>query len=57
MKWLMEDPGTDAEFWRPNIRSMPKFRAKYEQLRAVMNRRSTSEAKRDHDVNSLWGRD
>jgi len=35
--WLFNADG-DAEFWRANVRSVPKFREKYETLRAQAKR-------------------
>lgn len=33
-RWLFTDPGGNAAFWRKNVLSVPKFREKYDQLRA-----------------------
>lgn len=37
-RWLFESPCSDAEFWRPNVMSVTKFREKYDQLAAVRRR-------------------
>ena len=31
--WLFNDTGGDAAFWRGNVRAVPKFRARFEELR------------------------
>lgn len=37
-RWLFEDDGPDASFWRPNVMSLPKFRERYDRLQAVKRR-------------------
>jgi hypothetical protein len=32
-RWLFNDPGDDAAFWRGNVRAVPKFRTRFEELR------------------------
>jgi hypothetical protein len=38
--WLFNSPSAEAQFWRPNVLSVPKFREKFDQLQA-QRRRST----------------
>lgn len=37
-RWLFESSSSEAEFWRGNVLSVPKFRQKYDQLRAQKRR-------------------
>ena len=32
-RWLFNDTGDDAAFWRANVRAVPKFRTRFEELR------------------------
>jgi hypothetical protein len=37
-RWLFEDPGAEATFWRPNVMSLPTFRKQYDRLQAQRRR-------------------
>lgn len=37
-RWLFEDTGRDAVFWRPNVMSVKTFRKQYDRLKAVSRR-------------------
>jgi hypothetical protein len=44
-EWLFNSPGRDAQFWRGNVLSVPKFRAQYVQLMAKKNLNEASDAR------------
>lgn len=45
--WLFNDPGDDAAFWRANVRAVPKFRTRFEELRENRARGSRKKEKTD----------
>lgn len=46
-KWLFNDPGDDAAFWRGNVRAVPKFRTRFEELRENRARGARKKEKTD----------
>ena len=46
-RWLFNDPGDDAAFWRGNVRAVPKFRTRFEELREHRTRGSRKKEKTD----------
>ncbi len=46
-KWLFNDPGDDAAFWRGNVRAVPKFRTRFEELRENRARGARKKEKPD----------
>lgn len=54
--WLFNDPGDDAAFWRGNVRAVPKFRTRFEELREHRARGSRKQETKDGGIRGAVGR-